>query len=798
MAADDSGSSVAHLASASCPVGSTELAPSRSHVRTLSRSSDAHSDPGAVAEERKVRMSKTAPSSWNFPGKPLLVTWDHLRQLEDSCEASIATAKTEAVEECDRRCFELGERVEELRATLTTAMHEAIDGAVGSLERRVLGEIKNAARMAEDSRRAGTEELEAKLSSLGQSLRDLDGRAAQHAEQAARRHADLSGSLDDTRAGVAANRQRCDEAGSALELLHKTAQELRQSIEELHGDADARLRAREAEAESVREELHELQERSDECCRRLDVIVEAQASFGKLQDKVGDALALAEETKRQSEALESVATRRVNFVMEGASRLLQEAEASAEAGSRPRSSEPGSYDSAGGLSPRPPSERGSRASLFSPTFGVAGLEGFELELRPAAGGQRGGELTMLLWGLEGTHAHLRLYFGTASVEMQHCFGASLPCVFGSRCLQDAADASTDSLSIGVEVLEGYRTATRKPVPMLRGARGAPGAREESALHGRFQSHLHLLPVALERLSALEQRWDHLQSRVVGRVEWRIEQATLLQRCFARGSCLCSVPFAAGGFSNLQLVFYPSGDSESRDNCCSFYLYAPGLEALRCWLVVGKQRRDALAALGRPAFFGRSNFCLYEGTVDKGSDSLLLALEVAEAQQMAPTDAAVPWPALASCRRNPAAQQLPPGESAESAYAEAIASRSRLQGAPGRVCVEDVRLLPAVWAPAVADAAAARGSPGLMSKAPLGPGQPQGFRPLAECAEASRVATPPASHAPPGGGGRTSPGGGFRRKAPPGCASPAAVAAQRIGAPPDCRSPTPVTPRLRVK
>merc|ERR1719436_897591 len=126
--------------------------------------------------------------------------------------------------------------------------------------------------------------------------------------------------------------------------------------------------------------------------------------------------------------------------------------------------------------------------------------------------------------------------------------------------------------------------------------------------------------------ALEEHWDRVNSRLIGRVEWRLEQVMFLQRCFPRGERLCSVVFSAANINGLQFVFYPCGSMDARDNYCSLFVHCPERAELKCWLSVGKQRREAYRS--HPNSIGRSNFCLTEGCIDRATDTLTLALEIA--------------------------------------------------------------------------------------------------------------------------------------------------------------------------
>eukprot|EP00913_Durusdinium_trenchii_P011441 g10744.t1 len=118
----------------------------------------------------------------------------------------------------------------------------------------------------------------------------------------------------------------------------------------------------------------------------------------------------------------------------------------------------------------------------------------------------------------------------------------------------------------------------------------------------------------------------MRSRMVRRVEWRVEQASLLRKCFPPGESICSASFNAAGIEGMQLIFYPSGYQGATDGFCSLYLYAPAGATLRCNLFIGDQKRDANHSFEVAGAFGRTNFCRFEAGLDQATDSIVVALE----------------------------------------------------------------------------------------------------------------------------------------------------------------------------
>ena len=50
---------------------------------------------------------------------------------------------------------------------------------------------------------------------------------------------------------------------------------------------------------------------------------------------------------------------------------------------------------------------------------------------------------------------------------------------------------------------------------------------------------------------VKQQIDIMQSRMVRKIEWRVESASLLRKCFPPNECLCSTTFSAAGIEGMQ-------------------------------------------------------------------------------------------------------------------------------------------------------------------------------------------------------------------------------------------------------
>jgi len=332
-------------------------------------------------------------------------------------------------------------------------------------------------------------------------------------------------------------------------------------------------------------------------------------------------------------------------------------------------------------------------SWLSPKFQLAGARNLQLGVRLLETSLEDGcDCELSLWGHEcDLRLVCKLYIGMVSWHCQHTFSEDSPCCLRRmRAFSDQVFCEDEPLRIGVEVLEAIRTISVQEDD------------EESEVALAMHQYInHSL------LDAVQEQVDRMRSRMTRRVEWRLEQASCLRQCFAEGESLCSSTFMAAGLEGLQLVFYPSGYTGAKDLFCSLFLYYPGGATLRCWLSAGKQRREArIAFVEQPGFFGRTNFCRFDGCID-ADDSLLLALEIEEVESTASQNLSHSIPQEQVSQLPPpqdsaeaASEQRPPSRpaGARSATPNTLESVVKLQRLPGRVALEDVRQLPSIWTP----------------------------------------------------------------------------------------------------
>jgi len=282
---------------------------------------------------------------------------------------------------------------------------------------------------------------------------------------------------------------------------------------------------------------------------------------------------------------------------------------------------------------------------LSPKFEAAGAHSLQLEFRTVVDGKRAsdspplgeedpsgrsfGDCGVYLWAADsGLRLVCKLYVGRASATYTHTFDGGAPCGatrFG--CFFRDQIGQDDTLKVGIEILEAVREVENLPRPQSPG--GSSRKRNGEVLDGPVMSHRYLNHRTLE---LVQNQVDLMRSRMVRRIEWRLQQASMLPRCFPEGESLCSTTFEAAGVGEMQLVFYPSGYAGVKEGYCSFFLHCPAGSSLRCWLVAGKQRREAKLEFEQAGFFGRTNFCRYENCIDSADDSILLVLEIDEAQQ----------------------------------------------------------------------------------------------------------------------------------------------------------------------
>jgi len=389
---------------------------------------------------------------------------------------------------------------------------------------------------------------------------------------------------------------------------------------------------------------------------------------------------LEDEARRMRGAMsevENVPTRRVEWVIQKASKCLR---------------------------PADPSKSSLHTSWFSPKFDAAGGHGLQIELQrfkatePPVDGQEAGDLAVYLWACKGTSMVFRLFIGDkVTPAFEKNFNGRVPYGTGRLCfLRDQINKEDDTLKIGLEVLELVREVEHvlKASPDAAMPEASPVS-ETPASKVLDASMFFRRTTNFRVAEQVEHQIELMKSRMIRKIEWRLEHASILKRSFPKGHAICSLPFNAAGVDGLQLVFYPSGYSGASDGFCSFFLYGPAGATLKCWLWAGSKKRETSHSFDEPGAFGRTNFCLYDGIIDEVADTVTLMLEIEDAEQDIRAATAHPVVECGDRRTEDEIQGKSP---------QAIESIVKLTRKPGEgvktaansAKFEDIKVLPSLW------------------------------------------------------------------------------------------------------
>jgi len=596
----------------------------------------------------------------------LQVNTDDLSQKVEACSATAESASEKAtagqtksetdISSLRAELSSLVAAVEERLQKAVAAAEENIQKAQASLQESLLGQVAALAQKLDQDVSAVRSEAEAASKSVQLSTTEAVGA----------HRTELDTIVAELRASSSENHRRLqEELERGLALAGDNQKQGEHRLEAAASAANERVEEHITKVENELEALHLASGSHHE--RHTDLISEIEdlTDFQKTTEaRIKELLVDNENLRNAVSEVENITTRRVEWVIRDVSSKIR---------------------------PSSPTNASLHRSWFSPRFNAGGLHGLQLELqyfRPTNKGfdldDDGGDCAVFLWACKGTNLVYKLSVGSKVQQLEKVFNGRVP--FGTRrfCwLKDQINREEDTLRVGVEILESVREVEHT---ITAPASVMDTEEDDTSLEGAVLFHRH---VNNRTLALVQQQVDLMNARMIRRVEWRVEQASLLRRCFPPGSPLCSAQFAAGGLEGLQLIFYPSGYNGAQEGFCSVFLHGPAGAMLKGFLMVGAQRREISHFYETPGAFGRTNFCRFEGLVEESQDTLLLALDVEEAHQDSCASVSHPKVAPGDTRNQAQIEGVP------QAAIESVVKVQRVPGRPG-VGLETVKQLPSLW------------------------------------------------------------------------------------------------------
>lgn len=655
--------------------------------------------------------------------KPVLATAEEVRNVEGQLKNEISRVKSEVEASLQRSSDSLKEEIRQVQSlagnnatkasdevrqartdskTYTDESLKGLNQTLRALLPPIEQKIVESQQKLEEKlqvvdtniRRTLAKELSELALTFNQQLQsdkaDLQTTMDERAKQAAEMHDDQK------REFKAALAQLEEKASNDTKTMGETAAALLIKSQEEQKKID------DNQDDKARRAQNEIYLKIDECNKMLKELSEASdAGHERVAKEAADNLsefrngadkqlaALDEEARRLRSAMsevENTPTRRVEWVIQKVSKKVR---------------------------PLSPSRAMLHCSWFSPKFDAAGAHGLQLELQlfrasdPPVDGEDAGDCAVHLWACKGMNLAYKLYVGKKHVNLEKVFNGRVP--YGTKrfCwLRDEINKEDDTLTVGVEILEAIREVEHPvkppPPPVFE-----PGESEELRKVKQEQAGKHLegsvffyRTVNNRLLEQVKHQVEIMQSRMVRKIEWRVENASLLRRCFPAGEAICSMAFSAAGVDGMQLIFYPSGYAGATEGFCSLFLFAPAGATLSCWLSAGTQRRDASHTFEEPGAFGRTNFCRFESCISEVEDTVMITLDIEDAQQDMRATVSHPTAQPGDRRTQPEIEGSGP---------HAIDSVVKLTKVPrgpghqkktaassGSLALEERRLLPSLW------------------------------------------------------------------------------------------------------
>jgi len=366
---------------------------------------------------------------------------------------------------------------------------------------------------------------------------------------------------------------------------------------------------------------------------------------------------------------------------------------------------------------------GSQSELdrrwFSPKFDMAGAHSLQLEVRsfrraigstvprhPALppSDEDVGDVALFLWACKGATLSFRLLIGGKTQTLEKTFDGLNP--HGTKrmgFIGNFINRRDDTLTVSIELLEMSCEIEHRIEPA--GACLAPiDDPAKQPIGGNLVYHRK---VAQSLYDQVQNVVEHVRSRAVRKIEWRVENASRLLACFPHGKPICSAPFDAFGIESMQLLFYPAGYTGATEGFASLFLYCPAGTTVHCYLSLGNVRREVKYTYEEGCAYGRTNHSSFKKVVDDITDTVLCCLEIVTAHQdlranvahSSPSQQATKLPASVV----PAPQQT---EHSMSLLFDSVSTMGVTQGPATLGSVvkvkrqegnEEIRTLPSLWA-----------------------------------------------------------------------------------------------------
>mmetsp|Transcript_25357 Transcript_25357/g.45933 ORF Transcript_25357/g.45933 Transcript_25357/m.45933 type:complete len:783 (-) Transcript_25357:254-2602(-) len=610
-----------------------------------------------------------------------------ITKVADNVTANAKTTQ-EAVERCgkDSKAFtdqKVGGLRDEIMGLLPT-LESKINTVDSSLTTKIDGVNRDVRQALADELKALCDRIDKEFEKCRADFQSADQAEAKvTAANLTEQRAQLDASISNT----------AQEADRLLGESRKALEKALQKAVDTQSKSDAARDEKSTRSESeiwlkldrLDELLKELDEKSAEATENLRQ--EAHGTIKELKDHaVGRLDGHDEEGLKIRTAMlevENLATRRVDWIIKDASKRL-----------RPNSA----------------SKASLHTSWFSPKFDMAGAHGLQLELQLfrqsdiGVEGESSGDVAIFLWACKGMNLVYKLFCGGKSQTCEKVFNGRVPYGTSRYCwLKEQINKEDDTLKIGVEILEAVRELEHvlKPIPpptaeeLVGASQVEKELAEKMALKQVPGSLMFRRHVNNRILDQVKSQVDAMRSRMVRRVEWRLENAGKLRKCFPANESMCSASFNAAGVEGLQLIFYPNGYNGATDGFCSLYLYGPAGATLKCNLYVGDQKRDANHTYDVAGAFGRTNFCRFDAGVEQVTDTITLALEIDEAHQDMAATVAHPKVAPGDAR-NMAQIEGSASAPIESTVKLSHASGQVGSGGKSKAAFEERRVLPSLW------------------------------------------------------------------------------------------------------